>query len=408
MKSFARILAVSFSLVAAIACVACSSGGASAPTAAEPTVEMYTLHLDVSYERNLIFAIYDVDVKVDDATVATISQGGELHQEESLERGTHIISFCKQGDESVVASSEVQLDEESFYGCSLKAHMSKIDINNEVFETAVARVPDDTAAAEQEEAEREAAAEQEEAERKAAEQEEAERKAAEQEEAERKAQEEAQKEEERKAEEEKKAEVEKKLKECEGKTAKQAADIARENGVRMTFIDASDKDITEDVLDETLQSVAESVTVSNVEVSSFWGTQVEFTIKGRFALTADNSEDFAKLLAVKDPADPIVAKFAKKYAGKIIEFDGCIQNVQNHGGYSTRYDLLIGAGDYSLDSFSGPNFQYRDIAVTSLKWKGKEPDAVSAGMNLHFVAKVDEYEDNTELFVLKPVTLKVR
>ena len=165
---------------------------------------------------------------------------------------------------------------------------------------------------------------------------------------------------------------------------------------------------TADVLNEDFQSVADSVTVSGVEVSDFWGMHVDFTIKGRFALTADNSKDLAKLLAMGDPADPFVAKFAKKYEGKTIEFDGCILNVQNHDGYSTRYDLLIGAGDYNPESSSGPNFQYRGVTVTSLEWKGKTPDAVSEGMNLHFVAKVEEYEEDTELFVLEPVVLKVR
>ena len=389
MQSFARILAVAFSLVAAIACAACSSGG-SASSAVEPSKEMCTLHLDVSYESNLIFAVYDVDMKVDDATVATISQGGELHQEESLEKGKHVVSFCKQGDESVVASSEVQLDEESFYGCSLKAHTSEIEIKDAVFEAAAARearLADERATAEREEAER---------------------KAAEQEEAERKAQEDAQKKKDQEAEEAKKAEIEKKLKECKGKTAKQAADVARENGVEPKFRDATDEDITADVLNEDFQSVADSVTVSGVEVSDFWGMHVDFTIKGRFALTADNSKDLAKLLAMGDPADPFVAKFAKKYEGKTIEFDGCILNVQNHDGYSTRYDLLIGAGDYNPESSSGPNFQYRGVTVTSLEWKGKTPDAVSEGMNLHFVAKVEEYEEDTELFVLEPVVLKVR
>ena len=174
------------------------------------------------------------------------------------------------------------------------------------------------------------------------------------------------------------------------------------------FKDSEDEDITADVLDENLESVAKSVKVSKVEVSDFLGMHVEFTIKGRFALTADNNKDFAKLLAVKEPGDPIVPKFAKKYAGKTIEFDGCIQNVQSHNGANTRFDLLIGAGDYSLESFHGPTFQYRDVIVTLLDWKGKEPDTVSTGMNLHFVAKVDEYEEQSELFILDPVLLKVR
>lgn len=386
MKSFAKILSAILCLAAAIACAACSSGGGSASEAPEPSKEMYALHLDITYENNLIFAKYDVGVKVDNATIATISQGGEVHQEESLEKGSHVISFCKQGDESVVSSSEIQLNEEAFYECSLKAHESEITINDMKIEDASgreARLAEEKAAAERKEAEEQAAKEKEEADRKAADEEKAKQDA-------------------------EKAEIKKKLEECKGKSAKEATDIARENGVEPKFKDSEDEDITEDVLDENLESVAKSVKVSDVEVSDFLGMHVEFTIKGRFALTADNNKDFAKLLAVKDPADPIVPKFAKKYAGKTIEFDGCIQNLMNHDGYSTRYDLLIGSGDYDPDSASGPNFQYRDEAITSLKWKGKEPDTVSTGMNLHFVAKVNEYEEKSQLFILDPVLLKVR
>lgn len=47
-------------------------------------------------------------------------------------------------------------------------------------------------------------------------------------------------------------------------------------------------------------------------------------------LTADNCADFKALLALKDPDDPSVGKFASKYYGQTIEFDGCVTAMQNH------------------------------------------------------------------------------
>src|SRR4051812_41161594 len=64
-------------------------------------------------------------------------------------------------------------------------------------------------------------------------------------------------------------------------------------------------------------------------------------------LTAENNAEFAALLALKDPAAPSVGEFAAKYRGRTIEFDGAITAMGHHGDYKTRYDILVGAGDFS-------------------------------------------------------------
>ncbi|KNY05169.1 DUF4839 domain-containing protein [Microbacterium sp. GCS4] len=126
-------------------------------------------------------------------------------------------------------------------------------------------------------------------------------------------------------------------------------------------------------------------------------------------LTAANNADLAALLT--GPQDgPTVEAFASKYAGQTIEFDGSIGAMNTHEGYSTRYDILVPVGDYSeTQSSGGPNFQFRDVNITSdLNLIGDVPNTIGVGTNLHIVARVGAYEPNSTLFLLEPVTTQVR
>ena len=84
-----------------------------------------------------------------------------------------------------------------------------------------------------------------------------------------------------------------------------------------------------------------------------------------------------------------MGEFAKKYAGRTIEFDAFIANMIPHGDYSTRYDILILAGDYSEMSFSGPDFKFEDVNIFDLNFIGSDiPDTFGMGDNLHLIAVV--------------------
>lgn len=83
--------------------------------------------------------------------------------------------------------------------------------------------------------------------------------------------------------------------------------------------------------------------------------------------------------------------------------------MNNHGNYKTRYDILIGAGDFSETEAPGPAFQFRDVNVTyDLHFKGDPPDTIGVGTNLHVTAEIDEYESSSCLFLLEPVETTVR
>ncbi|NMD71526.1 DUF4839 domain-containing protein [Bacillus sp. DNRA2] len=136
---------------------------------------------------------------------------------------------------------------------------------------------------------------------------------------------------------------------------------------------------------------------------------VEQSTNDTSILTVKNNEDLAALLSVKNENDPIIGKFAKKYVGRIIEFDGNIANMMQHGNYKTRYNILILAGDYNETTFSGPNFQFENVGVIDLNLTGSEiPDSIGAGQNLHITAEVVEYNETSELFRLKPINTEIR
>ena len=126
-------------------------------------------------------------------------------------------------------------------------------------------------------------------------------------------------------------------------------------------------------------------------------------------LTVKNNEELAAVLAVKDEFHPIIGEFAKKYAGRTIEFDGNIAHMMPNEDYTTRYDILIFAGDYSETTFSGPNFKFEDVNVMNLNLTGAEiPDSIGAGQNLHITAVVEEYDETSGLFFLTPISNEIR
>lgn len=126
-------------------------------------------------------------------------------------------------------------------------------------------------------------------------------------------------------------------------------------------------------------------------------------------LTSSNCLDLASLLLLRDPCDPTVAIFAEKYNGQTIEFNGCILAMNNHGNYTTRYDILIGAGNYDPDSALGPNFYLNNVNATDMKLNTLFPeDILSVGTNIKVTAIIENYNSTTTLLSLKIIKIEVR
>lgn len=127
------------------------------------------------------------------------------------------------------------------------------------------------------------------------------------------------------------------------------------------------------------------------------------------ALTIDNNEDLKKLLTIKDENDPFIQEFFNKYKGRTIEFDGNIVYMTKHGNYDTRFDIMIGSGDYQEDSQRGPNFKFENVSVNNLNLDTLYLESVlSVGVNIRVIAVVDDYNSDNTLFFLEPISVIVR
>lgn len=125
-------------------------------------------------------------------------------------------------------------------------------------------------------------------------------------------------------------------------------------------------------------------------------------------LNVDNCEELAAILSLKDEFDTSIKVFAEKYDGRIIEFDGNVAYVSPHENYDTRFDYLIYVGDYNED-FLGPRLQFENVNYYDLHLKGDNiPDTFGMGINIHIVAEIEEYDENSGLFKLTPVSITMR
>ena len=126
-------------------------------------------------------------------------------------------------------------------------------------------------------------------------------------------------------------------------------------------------------------------------------------------LTVDNSPDLKELLSVSSEADPLIAAFADQYEGRTIEFDAHTAYVNKHGSYDTRFDYLILVGDDTKNEPPGPNFQLRDVNYYDLHLEGDNiPDPFGIGHHIRITAVVDKYEEQSNLFLISPVSIKMR
>ncbi|MBR7162970.1 MAG: DUF4839 domain-containing protein, partial [Clostridia bacterium] len=85
----------------------------------------------------------------------------------------------------------------------------------------------------------------------------------------------------------------------------------------------------------------------------------------------------------------ILIDFARKYKGKTIQIEIGIWFYELHGNYTTRYDILVGAGDFDPNSCSGPSFKFEDVNYYNL---GLDTlfveDEIWVGRNVIITAKV--------------------
>ena len=150
----------------------------------------------------------------------------------------------------------------------------------------------------------------------------------------------------------------------------------------------------------------EAKTLSEKETES---TQQEQEDVSNEVLTINNCDELANILSNKADIDDSYSSFASKYKGRTIEFDGRIDYLVNHENYDTRYDILVSAGDYDPNHQIGPAFKFEDVGVYDLNLDTLSLESeIEVGKNIIIVAKVEEFDSNSGLFFLDPVSVKAR
>lgn len=124
-------------------------------------------------------------------------------------------------------------------------------------------------------------------------------------------------------------------------------------------------------------------------------------------ITAKNNDDFAALL-VGGECDKAVQRFAGENSDRTIEFDGGIANMSPHGSYDTRYDILVTPGNKGPNATAGPYFKFEDVNAGDLNFTGSVPSRFGTGDLIHIVADVDEYDPQTCVLFLEPVSTEFR
>lgn len=111
-------------------------------------------------------------------------------------------------------------------------------------------------------------------------------------------------------------------------------------------------------------------------------------------LTVANNSDLAALLASNGEDLALNQAFYDKYKNALIEFDGNIAYMAPHGDYTTRYDALIQAGDYSETKLIGPPFRVIDVNYYDFHLTGPNaPDSVRQRDNIHVIGKITGWKD---------------
>lgn len=98
--------------------------------------------------------------------------------------------------------------------------------------------------------------------------------------------------------------------------------------------------------------------------------------------------------------------FSAAYKGRTITFDGYVASLINHGDYTTRWDVLILAGDSSPTVASGPYFRLTDVSIYDMNITNS--DSLREGDEITISATVGEYKPQYDWLELDPISIAIR
>lgn len=112
----------------------------------------------------------------------------------------------------------------------------------------------------------------------------------------------------------------------------------------------------------------------------------------------------SEVQALITSSDTNAGWFSSSYKGRTITFDGWVADLQHHGSYDTRWDVLILAGNYG--DGRGPNFRLTDVGFSDMRVTNA--DTLRSGDNITITAVVGEYNSTSDWLELDPVSISIR
>lgn len=120
-------------------------------------------------------------------------------------------------------------------------------------------------------------------------------------------------------------------------------------------------------------------------------------------ITAENNKEFAHVLLNGYENTDETKEFVSKYKGFCIEFDCCVLALDNHGSYSTRYDVLLLSTANKEAPMLGLHCVIIDENFSGMHVEGT--DSVKIGKYFHVIAEVEKYDGKEESIVIEPVKM---
>ena len=328
--------------------------------------EKYTLKVIVDFTANIIFSRYDVKLTIGDRT-ETMPHGKDAEFDYRLQKGKYTLVFEKAEDSSVKGSVDIELTGDTKVAVKITCHNDEVEVETEYIENQGAVGENE-------------------------------------------------------------AMVPLAAHSCEYKDYKEVEASFKKAG----FTNIKTKILYDIIFGITQEGEVEEVTINgdddfnrgdiyakNADVvityhmkkvddpSNKEETKPEDKEEQKKNITISNNTEFASLMKIANQTDYLtINSFVNKHIGDVLEFDGCIAFMMNHGSYKTRFDVCLVGGNYDDERVYGPMFAFEDVNFYDMNVSGT--DTVQQGMNFQIIAEIVGFSEEGGYIVLKPVSLKAR
>ena len=116
-------------LVALVSTCQSLRGASTGLSGASGAKNEYPVHLTVKCKKNLIFSRYDLDIKIDGASIAKLDHGGEDSWDIQLEEGPHTLTICKRGSSSVDGNKNFKVSKETSVSCVVSLRSDAVEFD---------------------------------------------------------------------------------------------------------------------------------------------------------------------------------------------------------------------------------------------------------------------------------------